>query len=101
MTEQMTLSSELLHKLPQRLRSTYVLWTSGEDLRSTLPTRTFYRHRKELMDYGIDITIRKAGDDRSNVVPLVRILEAMPAAIPDWAFDRGLVHHSARRVANF
>lgn len=101
MTEQMTLSSEQLHKLPQRLRSTYVLWTSGEDLRSTLPKPTFYRHRKELMAYGIDITIRKDCFDRSNVVPLVRILEAVPAAIPEWAFDLGLVHHSARRVAIF
>ncbi len=99
MNEQMALTSEQLHELPQKLRSTYILWNSGEDLRDTLPLRTYYRHRKELLPYGIDIALRRESFDRSNVVPLVRVLEAMPAAIPNWAFDQGLVHQSAQRIA--
>ena len=99
MKEQIALSTEQQLELPQRLRSTYILWRSGEDLRYTLPKTTFYRHRSELKEYGIDITIRCAGTDRSNVVPLVRILEAKPAPVPAWAFEQNLIHHSARMSA--
>lgn len=99
MTEQIALTSEQMHTLPQKLRSTYILWNSGEDLRDTLPKATYYRHRKELLPYGIDIALRRESFERANVVPLVRVLEAMPAAIPHWAFDRGLVHQSAGRIA--
>ena len=96
MKEQIRLTSENEMKLPQKLRSTYVLWKAGEDLRSTLPKATFYRHRKELSGYGIDITLRQDTAERNNVIPLVRVLEAKPASIPDWAFTQKLVHHSAR-----
>ncbi|MEH6473865.1 MAG: phage/plasmid replication protein, II/X family [Halopseudomonas sp.] len=96
MNEQMALTTEQLLEFPQRLRSTYTLWQIGEDLRSTLPKTTYYRHRKELLDFGIDIALKQEANPRSNVVPLVRILEAEPAEIPQWAFDEGLVHLSAR-----
>jgi len=70
MTEQIALSDEHLFNLPQRLRSTYVLWKDGHDL------------RQESMDC-------------TNVVPLIRVLEAVPAEIPSWAFDQKLIHSSA------
>ncbi len=98
MSEQIALTTEALLELPQRLRSSYVLWKSGEDLRETLSKPTYYKHRKELRDYGIDIALRCEVVDRSNVVPLVRILEAVPVGIPDFAFTRGLVHSSARKA---
>lgn len=96
MTEQMQLTDDLLVKLPHCLRTTYVLWRDGHDMRDNLSRNTYYRHRKALMAYGINIDIRQEKPGRSNVVPLVRILEAKPAGIPDWAFTRNLVHHSAR-----
>lgn len=99
MNEQIALTSDELDKLPQRLRATYILWNSGEDLRHTLPLRTYYRHRNELLEFGIDIALRKETLNRSNVVPLVRVLEAAPVTAPDWAFHKGLIHHSARRIA--
>jgi II/X family phage/plasmid replication protein len=95
MNEQIALSTETLMNLPQRLRSTYVLWKDGHDLRSTMAKNTYYRHRKELLEYGINIDLRQESTDRSNVVPLVRVLEAVPASVPDWAFDMNLVHPSA------
>lgn len=98
MNEQIALSTDELMNLPQRLRSTYVLWKDGHDLRSTMAKNTYYRHRKELMAYGINIDLRQDSMDRSNVVPLVRILEAVPAQIPAWAFDLGLVHPSASKM---
>jgi len=96
MTDQIALSCEKQMELPRRLRSTYILWKNGEDLRSVLPRNTFYRHRRELLENGIDITLSQESIDVSNVVPLIRILEAKPVSIPDWAFDRGLIHSSAR-----
>lgn len=96
MTEQIALTSEEQLNLPRRLRSTYLLWKSGEDLRSTLPHNTYYRHRRELLEHSIDIALRADSTERTNVVPLIRILEATPAMVPDWAFTQSLVHRSAR-----
>lgn len=95
MKEQIALSTEEHLKLPQRLRGTYALWRNGEDLRSTLPKATYYRHRKAFLEHGIDIALRQESLDRSNVVPLIRILHAEPAGIPEWAFSSGLIHRSA------
>lgn len=95
MTQQIALTTKELHDLPTKLRSTYILWNSGEDLRDALTERTYYRHRKDLLKFGINIDMRKECVDRSNVVPLVRILEAIPASIPEFAFELGLVHRSA------
>jgi len=98
MNEQMALSSKQLLELPNKLRSTYILWSSGHDLRSTLPKNTYYRHRRELLEYNIDINIRVDQTDTTNVVPLVKVLEAVPCNVPHWAFEKKLVHQSARRA---
>lgn len=95
MSEQIKLTDETMMEMPNKLRSTYTLWVEGHDLRSLLSKPTYYRHRKELKEYGINIDLRPESTQKSNVVPLVRLLEAQPAKIPSWAFDRGLVHHSA------
>jgi II/X family phage/plasmid replication protein len=95
MTQQITLTSKQQMDLPRRLRSTYVLWKNGEDLRSTLPHNTYYRHRKELKTYGIDIRLPSESLDRSNVIPIFRFVEAIPVDVPEWAFHLGLVHPSA------
>lgn len=95
MSEQLSLSHQELSDLPARLKSTYVLWRSGEDPRSLLTKRTYYRHRKELLSFGIDIAIIKEQADLSNVVPLIRILEAKPVPVPKFAFKLSLVHRSA------
>jgi len=98
MKGQVSLSTAKRLSLPQKIQSTYILWQNGEDLRSTLPRATYYRHRKELLDYGIDIALARdqKAEHGANVIPLVRVLEASPAVIPQWAFEQRLVHHSAR-----
>lgn len=100
MSEQVALSTEKLLELPHRLKGTYILWKSGENPRENMCRQTFYRHRRELLEYGIDINLAVEKPDRSNVVPLIRVLEAKPVEIPDWAFDQGLVHSSTRQAAN-
>ncbi len=99
MSEQIELNSEQLLKLPNKIRGTYVLWKQGHDLKEMLPNGTYYRHRTALMEFGIDINIRCDRRDDTNVIPMIRVLEAKPAAIPSFFFDRGLVHPSTRRVA--
>lgn len=101
MNEQISLTSQQQHELPTKLQSTYLHWNNGIDLRSILPKATFYRHRRELLEFSdhlghrIDIALRKEVSDTSNVVPLIRVLEAVPAGLPEWAHEMGLVHSSA------
>ena len=79
-----------VESLPSYLRSTYLLWEQGRDVRAILPRPTYYRHRAELRVIGIDIATptNKVG----NVVPLVRVVEARPKGIPDWARGTPLLY---------
>lgn len=95
MTQQIKINDETLLKMPARLRSTYTLWQEGHDLRNLISRTTYHRHRKDLKQYGINIDLRPESIEKSNVIPLVRILEAKPASIPEWAFEQNLVHPSA------
>lgn len=99
MNEQRRMTPEKLLSLPTKLRATYTLWAEGHHMASMLSKATFYRHRKELLEHGVDISITcDFAPETSNVVPFVRVLEAKPAQIPEWAFHYGLVHPTA---ANF
>ena len=92
MSNQFMLSDDVLDALPTKLRAYYKLWLMGEDLRIDLPKRTYYRIRKELKEYDIDIAlVRDVDKPVNNVVPLIRVLEAEPVGIPDWAYEQNLV----------
>ena len=78
-------------KLPRHLGLTYLSWKEGYCLKTTLPKRTFYRHRRELLEFGIDISIPNSKEPTSNVVPLNRVIEMRPCGIPDWAFGTDLL----------
>ncbi|MDD2661599.1 MAG: phage/plasmid replication protein, II/X family [Methylococcales bacterium] len=91
MTQQATLIDEQLIKMPPRLQGTYQLWRQGADLRQLLSRPTFYRNRKELLAYGVDINSTCLAPEHNNVVPLMRIIEAVPVSIPTWAYERGLI----------
>jgi II/X family phage/plasmid replication protein len=85
MTTMNALPLSTLAELPPRLRVVVQAWEAGSDLRQALPHRTFYRYRSQLLPFGIDIhTV--VPKEHSNVVPLMRVLEAVPAAIPAWAY---------------
>lgn len=91
------LPASVLDGLRPALRMAYQSWESGADLRAILPTRTFYRYRLALLEHGVDIAALNP-KEHSNVVPLVRVLEAVPAQIPDWAYGTSL-YWEPRRVA--
>ena len=87
MQENHTLTPELIDELPPRLQAVYALWKEGHDIRAMYPRRTAYRYRKDLLEHGIDIFVKQETNkpDMTNVVPLVRVLEAKPATVPEWA----------------
>lgn len=90
MSEQKSIDDITL-KLPRHLGLTYLSWKEGYCLKTTLPKRTFYRHRKELLEFGIDISIPNNQEETTNVVPLNRVIEMRPCGIPDWAFGTDLL----------
>ncbi|OOZ21376.1 hypothetical protein BOW31_12745 [Solemya velum gill symbiont] len=81
------LQDKRLSDMPRAVRSTYTLWQSRFDLQNMLTKSTFYRHRKILMEYGIDITMPPIDSGKTNVVPLIRVVEATPVQVPDWAYN--------------
>ena len=88
----MAVDSEVLQSLPKNLRLTYTAWANGEDLRQVLSRPTFYRYRTKLLEHGVDISIVQDKEaEQTNVVPMIRYLEAVPMGIPDWAYQKGLV----------
>ena len=92
MSNNFKLDDEVLNALPTKLRAYYKLWLMGEDLRVELPKRTYYRIRKQLKEYDIDIAlVRDVEQPVDNVVPLIRVLEAEPVGIPDWAYEQNLI----------
>lgn len=97
MTTTANLPADVLATLKPSMRMAYQSWESGCDLRAILPRATFYRYRAELLPHGIDIAALKPSA-ASNVVPLIRVLEAVPASIPDWAHGTRL-YWEPRRVA--
>lgn len=92
MSNNFKLSSEITRSLPTGLRLAYLAWLNGEDLRTILPKNTFYRYRRKLKEYDVDIVlVRDIDKPVDNVIPLIRVLEAEPVGIPDWAHEQGLV----------
>lgn len=82
---------ENISKMAKELRpkaavGTYQLWKDGHDVRQFLPKNTFYRHRRALLEYDVDISMPPPSRDEkpSNVVPLCKTLELKPATLPHW-----------------
>jgi II/X family phage/plasmid replication protein len=95
--EAVTIKPTVLEELPGALRGAYALWQEGHDLRKVYSRPTFYRYRSQLLAHGIDISIQQSGRP-DNVIPLVRVLEAVPASVPEWAQGTGL-YFEPRRFA--
>jgi II/X family phage/plasmid replication protein len=91
-TANIKMTTKQLEKLPLSVRNTYNNWKNGEPLEPgvTIGKGTFYRHKKILMDYGININIVKA-PKQDNTVPFVRILELKPLTFDKEFLDLGLI----------
>lgn len=98
MTTTSSLSPDVLASLFPAQRTAYLAWQSGADLREVMSNGSFYRLRSKLLPHGIDIATL-VPKDVSNVVPLFKTLEAVPASIPDWAIGSALYFEPRQRVA--
>lgn len=68
-------------EIPGRAGELAVAWRDGADLKKRLAQNTYYRYRRELLKYGIDIAVP------SNVTRLrqrVEVIALAPASVPDW-----------------
>lgn len=54
--------------LPRHLRLPFMQWAQGDDLRSLYSKATFYRHRKLLLTFGVDVAVPPA-------VPMTHVSE--------------------------
>ena len=99
-SENMKMTQGEIDQLPKRLQVAFLLWDEGHDLRKHYPKNTFYRHRRELLKFGIDISIVQESNrpDTTNVVPLVQVLKAKPAMIPDWAYTDGSYYQPRKKT---
>lgn len=91
MTTQATLHDDLLTQLTPVLRGTLQLWRMGADVRSMMTKTSFYRQRQQFLELGIDISMPPLTPENNNVVPMMRIIEAVPVSNPHWAYERGLI----------
>jgi II/X family phage/plasmid replication protein len=83
--ENIELPPAALEGLTPRLQLAYSCWLRGDDLRATLPRKTFYRYRKALLAFGVDLLALRSKAPPSNVFPLRRVIELRPAGVPEWA----------------
>lgn len=68
-------------EIPGRAGELAVAWRDGADLKKRLPQNTYYRYRRELLKYNIDISIP------CNVTRLrqrVEVIAVSPAPVPEW-----------------
>jgi II/X family phage/plasmid replication protein len=93
---EMRIPADELGGLATAVRHVYELWLSGADVRGSMPKATFYKRRSQLIPFGVDIAVA-VPNHRSNVVPLIRYVEAVAAAVPEWAIGTPLFFEPSRR----
>lgn len=87
---------------PKQL-SIYALWKDGHDIKVAYSKSSFYRFRRQILDaISVDIAVKPSDSIPNNVIPLLTVLEAKPAEIPQEAYDENLFFEPAIRgiVAN-
>lgn len=70
-----------LENLPNHFRRTARDYLAGDDVRANLSLASFKRHRKALLQYGLDIAVKR---NVINFKPRVRVIEVRAASAPSW-----------------
>lgn len=74
---------EFINSLPQRLRMVADNFLAGLDVKSKMKRTSFYKYRRQLLEYGIDIS-----DERpEQIKTVVRFVEIIPLVAPDWYWE--------------
>ena len=95
------IDSDVIESLPTRYKLIYQSWKDGHDLRTILTRPTFYRNRRALLAYGVDISIKQDRHEAetSNVVPIRVVLVGKPVDVPEWAYNTPLYFQPKYAVA--
>jgi II/X family phage/plasmid replication protein len=89
-SDTMRLPDKAIDGLPPKLVPIYHAWRNGCDLRTLYSKAQFYRYRKQLMAYGIDISQVQlhAVETEARYLagfPIRDMLQRPGAGVPDWA----------------
>jgi II/X family phage/plasmid replication protein len=96
-SDAMRLQDDVVEGLPPKLVAIYDAWQAGRDLRAIYKSKaTFYRYRKQLLAYGIDIAHvqpRAVVTETQYVAgfPLRDLLQSPGVSVPDWARGTSLL----------
>lgn len=74
--------------IPNRLMRAYSHWLNGDDVRRHYSKTTVYRHRRDLLSYGVDIFVMRGceTEEMGKSLVLLKPLFASPTVPdPDWA----------------
>lgn len=86
---QVVLNPADLQSIPLALRQTYSNWVHRADLLSLMSRAKYYRHRKKLLEYGINIGVPPQ-PGMVPTIPLNQYLELPCAEVPMWAMGTEL-----------
>lgn len=82
--ENISNDAEFIDSLPQKLRVTAAAFLAGRDVKAMVSRATYFRYRKALLGYGIDI----ADERPAQLNVKVRTVEITPVSAPDWYWAR-------------
>lgn len=77
---QMEVSTDDFEAIPGRLGEIAIAWRNGIDMKTRLPRNTFYRYRKQLKAYGIDISERCDVSKLAFRCEVIKLQEVFPGA---------------------
>ena len=70
-----------LSELPKNLLAVYRMWQAGDDLTEKFSRATYFRHRRALLPYGVDIAIKSSV---TQFKPRVQVIQLEPLSMPDF-----------------
>jgi II/X family phage/plasmid replication protein len=87
--EPVMLNANDVKSLPYRLRQTYTNWLRCENLMQRMSKPTYYRHRRELLEHGINIAVFPPKEASATIMLNERM--AKPCVeVPSWAMGTQL-----------
>lgn len=88
-----------IQKESRPLAATYQLWLHGHDVQTMLTKRTFYRHRKQLLAFDVDISIPCPPDRRASKrdAQQPQILTPVPVEPPAWVYGTPYYYEPKKR----
>lgn len=88
-----------IQKESRPLAATYQLWLHGHDVQTILTKRTFYRHRKQLLAYDVDISIPCPPDRQATKRDAheTEILTPVRVEPPAWVYGTPYFYEPKKR----